>query len=444
MKQIVILGAGPAASFLALSLLKAGHTPLMIGQLRRKPAVEGLSLRVVEALERLDCAGALSLLGPRWRRISAWNGEEVEMNGEFVVERTAFDKALAGDVRAAGITFHEGRVARIGRDADGARTVAWTDASGQLRQTRADLIAECRGHAAPRSLPDVHSGGMLLSLGRSFVGARPQPRTTFAESFAHGWAWGAVDGQGMAHIQTVVTADRVKCHGGDLEATHTANLKYLDRLPVHFGRELRPSGPVRARGIQPALRGGVARADYLRIGDAAYTGDPLSGHGIFEAASGAIAAVPVINTLLNRPDDGPLALRYFSERAETVYFSRLKAALQHYAAETRWSDSEFWRRAVADDTEAPGKAPQQAQFALRPVVEDGFILARRVVVSEEHPRGVRFIDGVDLGLMDERLRTSPRTEIATFSKELNAPTESILRALHWLHRHCLAPHHVAH
>ncbi|PKO34460.1 MAG: hypothetical protein CVU34_06810 [Betaproteobacteria bacterium HGW-Betaproteobacteria-7] len=443
MKQIVILGAGPAASFLALSLLRAGHAPLMIGQWRRKPAVEGLSLRVVEALERHGCAGALSLLGPRWRRISAWNGEEIEMNGEFVVERVAFDKALAADVGAAGITIHEGRVAGIGRDADGVRTIAWTDASGQWRHTRADLVAECRGHAAPRSLPDVHSGAMLVSLGRSFAGARPQPRTTFAESFAHGWAWGAVDGQGRAHIQTVVAADRVKRYGGDLEVTHTANLKYLDRLLAHFGREIQPSGPARARGIQPALRGGVAQEDYLRVGDAAYTGDPLSGHGIFEAASGAIAAVPVINTLLKRPDDGALALRYFAERAETVYFSRIKAARQHYAEETQWPDSEFWRRACAGAPEESGKQPGQAKFDIRPVVEGGFIIPRRVVISEEHPRGVRFIDGVDLGLIDERLRTSPKIDITTFSRELSAPAESILRALRWLQTRHLAPQHVA-
>lgn len=442
MKQIVILGAGPAASFLALSLLRAGHAPLVIGQLRRKPAVEGLSLRVVEALERLGCAGALSLLGPRWRRISAWNGEEVEMNGEFVVERVAFDKALSGDVRESGITIHEGRVVGIGRGADGVRTVAWTDASGQLRHTRADLIAECRGHAAPRSLPDVHSGGVLVSLGRSFAGARPQPRTTFAESFEHGWAWGAVDGQGRAHIQTVVAAERVNRHGGDLEATHTANLKYLDRLLAHFGGEIQASGPARARGIQPALRGGIAQADFLRVGDAAYTGDPLSGHGIFEAASGAIAAVPVIRTLLERPDDRSLALRYFLERASSVFFSRLKAAHQHYVAETRWTDTGFWRGVRADDASAVPAQPSPAAFTVRPVVEDGFIVARRVVISEDYPRGVRFIDGVDLDQLDERLHTSPAIELAAFSRALNAPSESIRHALQWLQEHRLARHAV--
>lgn len=439
MKQIVILGAGPAASFLALSLLRAGHAPLMIGQLRRKPAAEGLSLRVVEALERFGCEGALSLLGPRWRRISAWNGQEVEMNGEFVVERMAFDQALSGDVRKAGITWHEGRIRRVDRDAGGVLSVAWTDASGKLRHTRADLIAECRGHSAPRSMQDVHRGSVLVSLGRSFEGARPQPRTTFAESFAHGWAWGAVDTQGRAHIQTVVAADTVSRLGGNLEVAHAACLRYLNHLLERFGGDLRPVGPTRARGIQPTLRGGIAQADFLRIGDAAYTCDPLSGHGIFEAASSAIAAVPVILTLMDRPDDGPLALRYFAERATSVFFSRIKAAHQHYADETRWPDSEFWRALHADDASVVSTQPGPATFTIRPVVEDGFIVARRVVIGEEYPRGVRFIDGVDLSRLDERLRASPAMELTAFSSALNAPSESILHALQWLQRHRLAP-----
>lgn len=439
MNRIVILGAGPAASFLALALLQSGHVPLVIGQLRRKPAAEGLPHRVVEALRQFKCEGALSLLGPRWRRVSAWNGQEVDMNGEFVVERVTFDKALFGDVRAAGITAHNGTVRTIERAADGGWAINWTDESGQQQRTHADLIAECRGHAAPKSAPDIHCGSMLVSLGRSFEGALPQPRTTFAESFIHGWAWGAVDLQGRAHIQTVVSADTVTSYGGDLEIAHAACVARLYRLRKHFGGKLQPIGPARARGIQPALRGDIARPDFLRIGDAAYTCDPLSGHGIFEAASGAIAAVPVINTLINRPDDGPLALRYFSERAETVYFSRIKAAHQHYATEMQWPDSAFWLRAHGDEPGLSSIQANQAAFELRPVVEHGFIVPRRVVVSEEHPRGVRFIDGVDLGVLDERLQTSQDVEIARFSRDLNAPAESIRSALHWLQKHHLAP-----
>lgn len=439
MKRIIILGAGPAACLLALALTRDGLAPLVIGKPRDRSAAEGLSQRVVEALQQFGCANALALLGPRWRRVSAWNGGDVEMNGEFVIERVAFDAALLDDVRSAGVTVCEGLIRQTDRDANGEWRIRWEDARGQLQGTGADLVVECRGHAAPKTAPDLHQGGTLFSLGRSFEGARAQPRTTFVESFADGWAWGAVDTLGRAHIQTVVLPETLGAHGCEPEATHAACLRRLQRMLRRFGGELRASGPVRARGIRPALRAGIAETDFLRIGDAAYTCDPLSGHGVFEAASGAIAAAPVINTLLHRPGEAALALRYLRERAHDVFFSRTEAARQHYAGETRWPDAAFWRHVAAPVSVPAASRLDAPAFAVRPVVEDGFVVERRVVVSAEHPRGVRFIDGVDLGLLDRWLRTGSSQVAGEPGAALGASRESVHRALQWLQAQQLAP-----
>lgn len=437
MKQVVILGAGPAACLLALSLARQGQPALVIGQPRDRSAAEGLSQRVVEALKQFGCSGALALLGPRWLRVSAWNGVEIEMNGEFVVERVAFDKALLGDVRAAGVIVHEGRIRGVERAANGTWSVCWEDSSGRSQRTTAELIAECRGRTAPKIAPDARVGSPLVSLGRTFSGAIAQPRATFVESFPLGWAWGGVDTSGYAHIQTVVLPETVAACRGDLDAAHSACLEYLQWLPRRFGTKLEPLGATQARGIQPALRGGIAAKDFLRVGDSAYTCDPLSGHGVFEAASGAMAAGPVINTLLNRPDDAPLATRYMSERAASVFASRIEAARLHYSSETQWPDAPFWRKGAVSDAEP--SVSREPVFAVRPVVEDGFIVERRVVVSNEHPRGVRFIDGVDLGRLDHLIRTLRFSDPAELSGHLGAPSESVRRSLCWLHARRLVP-----
>ncbi len=442
MSRIVILGAGPAACLLAMALARDGLAPLLIGKPRASQAVEGLSQRVVEGLKRFGCRHALSLLGPKWGRVSAWGGEEVEMNGEFVVERVAFDAALLRDVRAAGLTVLEGVVRHVGRQGDGTWRIEWNDCANQLRQTCGELVVECRGHRAPKTALDIHRGAALVSLGRSFEGACAQPRTTFAEPFAHGWAWGAVDGRGRAHIQTVILPQTLSLHRGDPDATHAFCLNHLHRTLRRFGGSLRATGPAHARGILPVLRGGVADPEFLRIGDAAYTCDPLSGHGVFEAVSGAIAAVPVINTLLRRPDDAALARRYLSQRAEAVFRSRIEAARQHYTSETRWQDEPFWRRQAAPvEHFRHGLAQSAAAFAVLPVVEDGVIVERRVVVSADFPRGVRFVDGVDLAALDERLRVhgAGLSGACAPLTGLGLPPESVQRALRWLQARKLAP-----
>ncbi|MCP2871696.1 hypothetical protein NK909_24150, partial [Salmonella enterica subsp. enterica serovar Typhimurium] len=73
-----------------------------------------------------------------------------------------------------------------------------------------------------------------------------------------------------------------------------------------------------------------------------------------------------------------------------------------------------------------------AAFATRPVVEDGFIVERRVVVSAEHPRGVRFIDGIDLGRLDELLQGGPQTAPSDIGQHLHASADAVARALRWL------------
>lgn len=434
MNPLLILGAGPAASLLAIALARYDIPAQMIGRRRTAPAVEGLSQRVVEALKQLGCHEALALLGPRWHRVSSWNAQEVEMNGEFVVDRVAFDAALLRDVKAAGVDLHDGLVRELERGDDGGWCVRWEDGEGRLQRTEAALLAECRGHTAPKMAPDRCAGPTLVSLGRTFDGARPQPRTTFIESFPSGWAWGGVDQQGRAHIQVVVQPASVAAVGGDLDLAHAAALAQLTRLPRRFGMQLKPAGTTRARGIQAALRGGVVGHGYLRVGDAAYTCDPLSGHGMFEAASGAIAAVPVINTLLRRPAQTVVAQRYLRERIETVFASRVEAARQHYAAETHWLDEPFWRQVtqppVASSLARASVAA--AAFATRPVVEDGFIVERRVVVSAEHPRGVRFIDGIDLGRLDELLQAGAPAGPSDIGHHLHAPADAVARALRWL------------
>lgn len=434
MSPLLILGAGPAASLLAIALARHDIPAQVIGRPRTAPAVEGLSQRVVEALKQLGCHEALALLGPRWHRVSSWNAQEVEMNGEFVVDRVAFDAALLCDVRAAGIDLHGGLVRELERGEDGGWCVRWEDDEGRPRRTETALLAECRGHTAPKMAPDRYAGPTLVSLGRTFDGARPQPRTTFIESFPSGWAWGGVDPHGRAHVQVVMQPASVAAFDGDLDRAHAAGLAQLTRLPQRFGMQMKPAGATRARGIQAALRGGVVGDGYLRVGDAAYTCDPLSGHGMFEAASGAIAAVPVINTLLRRPAQTALAQRYLRERIEAVFASRVEAARQHYAGETHWADEAFWQR-VTQPLAVPAQAAdstRRAAFATRPVVEDGFIVERRVVVSAEHPRGVRFIDGIDLGRLDELLQAGPQTGPNDIGEHLHAPADAVARALRWL------------
>jgi flavin-dependent dehydrogenase len=433
--DIVILGAGPAALTLAIALQRLGLQAQVIGRPRLRPAIEGLSHRAAQGLRQLGCHAALALLGAPWQRLSSWAGAQVEMNGEFVIERQALDAALAMDVRQAGIALHDGLVHRIEHGGPGDWRIHWEDTSGALRATPACFVVESRGRTAAKWAVDRYAGAPALALTRALRTQRRGRRTTFTESFAQGWAWGAVDADGSATVQLVMRPEGLKEQGGKPENAHAAGLEQLGAARELLG-ELQPAGDTSVRGIQTVWRGACCLLDGLRLGDAAYTSDPLSGHGMFEALSGALAAAPVIRTLLQRPGQAPLAREFYEDRIRQIFLERLRTAAGHYAAETRWADEPFWRRMHALGQlpqQAPAVVPEVAALVRQPVVEDGFIVERCVVRTPQQPRGVRFIDGIDLPNLHERLQSVPRElSLEQLCAQIGGRPDAMRNALRWM------------
>ncbi|MDZ5456197.1 flavin-dependent monooxygenase QhpG [Azohydromonas lata] len=437
---IALLGAGPAALALAIALRRAGLQPLVLGRPRPRPATEGLSWRVAQGFEQLGCRTALSLLKAPWRRVSAWAGTTVEMNGEFVVERQALDAALWEDARRAGVALQPALVREVEHRGEGGWRIHWEDARGGSHVTRAGFVVESRGRGAPKWAADQAAAAPRVALCRAFTGARRGRRTTFTESFEHGWAWGTLDAAGAAQVQLVLHPDTLKAHGGDVDAAHAAGMHQLPMCTALLGPSLQPAGGTAVRGIQAVLRGGTCLEDGLRLGDAAYGSDPLSGHGMFEAVSGALAAAPTLRTLLERPADAQAAREFYAARAREVFAQRLQAARAHYAGETRWPHAPFWQALQAGAAAlVPVAQPQAAAIAARPVVENGFIVRRRVVLAPGHPRGVRFIDGVDLPALHDALRGgAPDPSMETLAAQLHQPPGAVHGALRWLQAQRLA------
>jgi flavin-dependent dehydrogenase len=432
--DIAVLGAGPAALALTIALRRMGLHPQVIGRPRPQPAVEGLSYRVAQGLQQLGCRKALSLLGEPWRRQSGWGGTQVEMNGEFVVQRQALDAALWEDARQAGVDLYAGLVRSVEHAGPGDWCIDWEGEKGRRHTTRARFVVESRGRAAPKWGADEIAAQPLVALTRSFSGAAPGRRTTFTESFEDGWMWGTLDADGTASVQLVLHPDTVKRHGGDLDATHAAGLRQLSAVTGLLGDALQAQGATSVRGIQAVLRANCCQPDGLRVGDAAYSSDPLSGHGMFEAVSGALAAAPTLRTLLQRPGDAQAACEFYTSRVRAIFMQRQRAARDHYATETRWSDAAFWRgMQAASIARDASPAAQAAEIVHRPVVENGFIVERRVVLTPAHPRGVRFIDGVDLPALHDVIgRTRDGSSAEQLSAQLGSPPAAVRNALHWM------------
>lgn len=433
MTAILVVGAGPAAVISAILLRRMGHRVQVIGRVRRHSLMEGASPRVAEGLARVQCRNALAVLGPRWQRVAAWGGEYREVNGEHVIDRHRLDRALTMDLLAADVGFIEGRVLQLGKVPDGWWGVAEL-ASGERIDLSAQFLVEARGRSASKLLPDVFSGPMGVALTRHFQGRESDHPLTLTEPFDEGWAWATVDANGSCSIQLVLDHGALDSYRGQaLETVHGRLCQRLRMIPERLGA-LVPKGAIQSRGIQPVLRGGLVDDAQLRVGDAAYSCDPLSGHGMYEAISGAFAAAPTINTLLCRRDLADLACRFYRERAATLFHQRLSTAAEFYRSEPRWMEQPFWcnRREQAQDAIHVHPA-QVARVVATAVVEDGLIVERKILVTADNPRGIRFVAGVDLvQLLEARKAISGEPSVMQLAQRLSAAPERIAAALAWL------------
>ena len=372
-QTVLVLGCGPAAAISAIELGKLGYQVQVIGELRQYTSTEGISERVYDALHQRGLGQDIS---EPVNRTAIWSGDSRSVNTERLVNRRSFDAQLMSVLRDSNIEVIPNRVKSV--DAE-SLTAALLD--GQVLS--ADFIVDARGRAAGYGGSGRVRGPESVSLCAEFQ-SEPNKPMTLAISQKEGWLWLArrVDGHLFAQKTT----------GG--EPLHVRKNEIADWLANELGALpdilVRSVGDGFARSSTPVLVDDIAGPGYIRIGDAASAVDPLSGNGIFQALSSGLTAVPVINTLLKRSVDAELAMGFYRERVEHLFYRFARTGRDFYRSEARWSHETFWqdRQAWPDNEPLHVENDEVIGRAIRPVINNGFIEEKDVVITRDQPLGV--------------------------------------------------------
>jgi Tryptophan halogenase len=86
-----------------------------------------------------------------------------------------------------------------------------------------------------------------------------------------------------------------------------------------------------------------AGADWLLVGDAASTIDPLSSFGVKKALISAWMAAVVVNTCLKRPEMADAAIGFYNERERQAYADHARQAAAQFAEMTPRFPAPFWQ-----------------------------------------------------------------------------------------------------
>lgn len=432
--DVLIFGGGPAGVLSALRLNSMGYQVGLVTRPRSDAAMEGLSERAIEVLRAHECAAALESLGPEVTRQSHWNGTSSEHNRETLIRRRDFDRALLRDAEARAILVRYSRSAHLTAHKDMFR-IEGASRDGARFSLAAPALLEARGRRAPGGRSQARRGSGTTAIARAYVDVPKRPLTAIAAS-RDGWAWFASEGEGEGVLQLFVDHEQTPLPKRSALAGHFAML--AGALPEVAGwiSDGRPLGPLSVRAAGPVLWSDLIGPRRIRIGDAAAAVDPLSGHGLFEALGSALAASVTLNTLLRRQEDRALAETFYRERTQQNFLRHCRTGRAFYALERRWGGAPFWSaRATWPDREPAHSPPFAAtpRIERRPVVEDDLIVARPVVVTSDHPRGIYQVAGVSLAALLARVGDlkpgDPRGELA---RHLAVTPAKIEAALDWL------------
>lgn len=363
--DVVILGAGPAGSALALALKRAGvadvllvdrpmRRPFRIGE-SAAPSLGGL-LRRLGLDDRLDGHGHRPCYGNRtfWGKsapviedfmyrthgsgwhldretFDTWLKEEAVARGTELLSPAHVEAVRRGgdnwqvDVRAVNINFEV--TARWIVDATG-RPAAFARRSG-ARLHRIDRLMAFAVCAKPAE-------------GQGFDGF------SVVEAVENGWWYAARLPSGAAVVALMTDADLAR----------RANLlsPAVFRQAWAATSEIGHFVPPPDRAQQPvAFAAGTRFIDraiapgWLALGDALIALDPLSASGVTGALEDAIGAADTIVRLLGLPGNGE------ARDIRAAYATRANATLRRflverraiYGRENRWRKNSFWQRRAA-------------------------------------------------------------------------------------------------
>lgn len=420
--DVCVIGGGPAGSALACRLKQLGYSVVILEKqtFPRAHVGESLTSGVLPLLDVLgirrevENAGFLRPEGA----IVRWSGraERRESPGEpgFQVERGLFDELLLQAAKRAGaLILQPARAVKIERDGEGAwRVTARCEAC--IKSINARFVADATGRAGMQPGRKHLAAAKTLALYAYWQNVRLDGPETRIDVFDDGWYWGAPLPSGRFNAAVFVDASfcrRGLMRAGSLDAFYESLIALSLLLsPCMTGTRL---GSVRVCDATPFHADVPVTSDTVRVGEAAFSIDPLSSQGVQVAIGSALHAASVIHTILKRPLDAPLALEFYRMRLCESVALHARAAATFYQDVARTRPNEFWHQRAAAVAESAWNYPERPRhptptfltkvqlspdvsFKTTPAIRGDYIEPSTAITFPDARRAVTFLDGIEV------------------------------------------------
>ena len=415
--DVAVLGGGPAGIAAARGLRRLGYSVALFSPPACKAAIEGLAPRAYALLGALGLETAAKCVSGPGTRTGEWGGAAVAVSGEYIVDRSQFDRALQADALAHGTVLHQERVVAVEPS-----QLRWR-VKTRAAEVECRVVVDARGRRSGRAL---QRGPSLVAVSQRLGSLSRQGARTLIQPLQQGWCWFATDGGGSGILQLTAASS-------GFASRSQLSRRVLECLPKIAGERATALGAPEARAATARLGAPCDRAGYVRCGDANVASDPLSGHGIYEALRSAGLAVAAAHTYMECATWDVVA-RFLNETAADRWNSTVSLAGGFYQQQAAHTPTSFWTQMATAYAVLGARTPTviRPHVEARPVLNGLRIEVRPVVVTAQRPRGVWQIDSVDLASLLQFYRCEPTASVLRAAQHFGRESTAVANALGWL------------
>jgi flavin-dependent dehydrogenase len=360
------------------------------------------------------------------------------------VDRRAFDEVLLRHAQANGVRVLEGvHAMQPARTGDGWMIPIRPD--GELKAIAARLIVDASGGRGLLSGRRHRVSAPLLALYAHWRGANEGAIEGRVEAGENEWFWYAPLGGGRLVAAVLIDPKRLTGTAGD--GIDRAYHELLRRFRLFRDAQLgQVEGSVKACDASSRYAEAAAGHDFVRVGDANISLDPLSSQGVQSAIASGLQAAIVVNTLVRHRAHADAAIAFYRDRQQEKVLQHAAKTAAFYGERAAVCDRPFWRQraAVAGKSTPPAWQNEPLDGADRirlsrgttieqtPVVQGDLIVAAAALRHESLDRPVAFVGEVEIVPLLRRIESGQTARAAVQAWSERMPTELGWKIMHWL------------
>ncbi|MFD2904471.1 NAD(P)/FAD-dependent oxidoreductase [Sphingobacterium anhuiense] len=308
--DICIVGAGPAGCITALELQHLGYKVLLIEKTTFPRFHIGCSFSsgILHWLTTLKLTDLLSpaLLHKHSMTSILWEDNTIINKYEqgLTVDRGIFDQLLLQHVISLGVHVIQSAMDVRIQEMPDTTWMIQVKKENTFFQFGARFLVEATGR---KSLLKTGKKGYLPPLIATYAFLPQSFKHPIVEASAEGWFWGTPfkDVSLIAYFSHPTAVQKYKnsnnCYTAALQTFQTVSLLIPNNLQTFTcnASSYEDKSPI--------------ASNYIKVGDAAYTTDPISAQGVTKAIKSAVHASKVIHTLLQQPHMNEHAIAYYEQ-----------------------------------------------------------------------------------------------------------------------------------